>query len=118
KDADQLSGFQRYGDYISNANHNSFVLLKNVDLTGITKFIFDYSSENRNGILEARVDSQGGAVIASSPYKATGNWDKASAVTAKVTTPLSGKHDVYFFILKRDKPNNDIISLKSITFGE
>jgi cytochrome c len=92
------------------------VLLKNIDLNGIKKFTYEYASQNRDGEIEVRIDSQAGPVISLVPYTATGAWDKTSTITGNIAVPVSGRHDVYFFVIKKEKPNEDIINLKSIQF--
>jgi cytochrome c len=39
-------------------------------------------------------------------------------VTGELTQPVTGRHDVYFVVVKRDKPNEDIITLSTIGFEE
>jgi cytochrome c len=116
--ADEHSGFRRFGNNLSSGDHKSFILLKNIDLNGIRKFTYEYASKNRDGEIEVRIDSQAGPVISRAPYAATGTWDKTSTITGDVSAPVSGRHDVYFFIMKKDKPNDDIINLKSIQFEQ
>jgi cytochrome c len=114
--ADEHKGFRRFGNNLSNADHKAFVLLKNIDLNGIKKFTYEYASQNRDGEIEVRIDSQAGPVISLVPYTATGAWDKTSTITGNIAVPVSGRHDVYFFVIKKEKPNEDIINLKSIQF--
>ena len=116
--ADEHTGFRRFGNNLSSGDHKAFILLRNIDLNGIRKFTYEYASQNRDGEIEVRLDSQAGPVISRAPYKSTGAWDKTSTVTAEVAVPVSGRHDVYFFVIKRDKPNEDIINLKSIQFDQ
>jgi cytochrome c len=39
-------------------------------------------------------------------------------VTGELSGSLTGRHDVYFVVVKRDKPNDDIIALSTIGFEE
>jgi len=116
--ADEHVGFRRYGNSLSGGSHKAFILLKNIDLTGIRKFTYEYASQNRDGEIDLRLDSQAGPVISSTPYKATGSWDKAAIIQSETIEPLSGKHNLYFVVVKRNKPNDDIINLKSIQFDK
>jgi cytochrome c len=116
--ADELVGFRRFGNNLSSGDHKAYVMLKNIDLNGIKQLTYEYASQNRDGEIEVRIDSQAGPVIARTTYPATGAWDKTSMITGEVSTPVTGRHDVYFFVIKRDKPNKDIINLKSIQFGQ
>jgi len=86
-------------------------------MTGIRKFVFEYAAEKRDGEIEVRIDSQAGPVISTTPYQQTGDWDKLKLVTGEVKSPVEGRHDVYFFAIKRDKPDNDILKFISIEFG-
>jgi len=116
--ADEHTGFRRFGNNLSSGDHKAFVLLRNIDLNGIKKFTYEYASQNRDGEIQARIDSQAGPVISLVQYAATGAWDSTSTVTGNISVPVSGKHDVYFFVIKKDKPNEDIINLKSIQFEQ
>ncbi len=115
--ADAHVGFRRFGNNLSGGDHKSYILLKAIDLSGINKFIYEYTSADKDGEIEARIDSQAGPVISRAPYKATGQG-KASTITGKIDIPTAGRHDVYFIMIKKDKPNNDIINLKSIQFEQ
>ena len=116
--ADAYVGFQRFGNSLSQGSHKSYILLKNIDLTGIKKFTYEYASKDKDGTIEVRIDSQAGPIISKTDYKATTSWDKTAAVTGKVATPTIGRHDVYFFMMKPEKPNKDIINLKTIQFEQ
>jgi cytochrome c len=116
--ADAHVGFPRWGNSLSQGDHKSYILLKNVDLTGIKQFTYEYSSQNKDGEIEVRIDSQAGPVISRTPYAATGAWNAVKQVTGQITTPTAGKHDVYFVVVKRDKPNDNIINLSSILFEQ
>lgn len=115
--ADAHVGFPRWGNSLSGGDHKSYILLKDIDLTGIKNFTYEYASLDKDGTIEVRIDSKGGPVISRTPYKTTGSWDTAKKVTGEITTPTTGKHDVYFIVVKPDKPNNNIISLNTIEFG-
>ena len=111
--ADAHPGFTRWGNSLGGGNHKSHILLKKVDLTGIKQFTYDYTSR-KEGEIEVRLDSYAGPVISRTAYSATGK--EAKQLKGEITTPVSGFHDLYFVVVKRDKPNNDIINLSAITF--
>lgn len=115
---DVQSGFPRFGNNLSGGGHKAFIMLRNVDMTGIRKFIYEYSSKNRDGEIEVRIDSQAGPVISTTAYEQTGDWGTVKFVTGEVKTKIEGRHDVYFFAVKHDKPNNDILKFTSIEFGQ
>jgi len=116
--ADETKGFQRYGNNLSEGNHKSYILLKGIDLTNIKNFKYNYGSKDANGEIEVRIDSQAGPLISSTAFTPTGGLDKLSWITAQLQKPMQGKHDVYFFTIKRDKPNDKIIRLVDIQFGQ
>ena len=113
---DVQSGFARFGNNLSSGDHASYLLLKNVDLTAIMAFTFEYASRDKAGEIEVRRDSQAGPVIARTSYASTDAWDKIATVNAKIATPLNSRHDLYFIFRKPKPPNDDIINIKSVTF--
>ncbi|QJW88525.1 carbohydrate-binding protein [Spirosoma taeanense] len=117
-DADAYVGFPRWGNRLSAGGHKAYVLLKGIDMTGIKSLTYDYSSLDKDGEIELRLDSYAGPVVNRTPYKATGDWKNAGQVTAQLDKPITGKHDVYVVVVKRDKPSNNIIQLNSIEFNE
>lgn len=116
--ADAYVGFPRFGNNLSAGNHKSYVLLKNIDLTGIKSLTYEYSSADKDGEIEIRLDSYAAPVVNRIPYKATGKWNNVQPLTTTLDRPIAGKHDVYIVVVKRDKPNDGIIQLKSIQFNE
>lgn len=116
--ADAYVGFPRWGNRLSAGNHKAYVLIKDVDLTNIKSLTYDYSSVNKDGEIEVRLDSYAAPVVNRTPYKATGDWKNTKEVTATFDKPITGKHDVYIVVVKRDKPNDGIIQLNSIQFNE
>jgi cytochrome c len=116
--ADDLKGFNRYGNDLSLGNHKSFVLFKDLDLTNIKKFNFQYASKGIDGEIEVRMDSQAGPVICSTVYGDTGSWDKLAWLSGEVQKPITGKHNVFIFAIKRTKPNDGILKLSDIRFDQ
>ncbi|GAB2564668.1 ThuA domain-containing protein [Spirosoma areae] len=116
--ADAYVGFPRFGNRLGSGNHKSHVLLKDIDLTTIQSLTYEYSSLNKDGEIEVRLDSYAGPVVSRTPYKATGDWKTMHQVTGMFDKPFIGKHDVYVIVTKRDKPNDNIIQLNSIQFNQ
>ncbi len=116
--ADAQMGFARFGNNLSPGGHKSYILLKDIDLTGIRQFTYEYGSADQTGEIEVRIDSQAGPIVSTTTYGPTGSWDKLKTVTGSVAKPVSGRHDVYFFAVKRTKPNDKILKLTSIQFDE
>lgn len=113
-DADAQEGFARFGNRLSAGKHKSYVLLKNIDLTGIRKFTFGYGAKDKAGEIEVRLHSQAGPVIARVPFQPSG--DKSGEVTGELTQSVTGRNDVYFVVVKRDKPNDSVAALHTIEF--
>ncbi len=116
--ADAYVGFPRFGSRLTPAGHKAHILLKDIDLTTIQSLTFDYSSQNKAGEIEVRLDSYAGPIVSRTPYSVTGDWKKTGQVTGTFDKPITGKHDVYIIVVKRDKPNDNIIQLNSIRFDQ
>lgn len=117
-DTDAQIGFPRFGSRLTAGNHKAHLLLKDVDLTTIQSLTYDYSSLNKDGEIEVRLDSYAGPVVSRTPYKATGDWKTNQTVTGLLDKPITGQHDVYIIVVKRDKPNDKIIQLNSVRFNQ
>jgi cytochrome c len=115
--ADAYNGFNRFGNNLTNGRNKSYLLFRNVDLTTINKFIYTYSAKDKEGEIEVRIDSQAGPIIAKDKFKATGDWNKTETLISPIAVPTTGRHDVYFYMIKWDKPNNDLMNLKEIVFS-
>ncbi|MCX6218419.1 ThuA domain-containing protein [Spirosoma sp.] len=116
--ADAYVGFPRFGSRLSAGSNKAYVLLKDIDMTTIKSLTYDYSSLNKDGEIEVRLDSYAGPVVSRAPYKATGDWKTTNQVTGLLNKPFTGRHDVYVVVVKWSKPNNDIIQLNSIRFNQ
>ncbi len=117
-DADAYVGFPRWGNRLSAGNHKAYVLLKDVDMTTIKSLTFDYSSKDKDGFIDVRLDSYAGPVVSRTPFKTTGDWKSNAQVTGLFETPITGRHDVYVVVMKPDKPNDSIIQLNSMQFNQ
>ena len=114
---DAQVGFSRFGNNLTAGDHKAFMLLKNVDLTGIRQVSFEYASD-KVGFIEVRLDSQAGPVIGKAAVKSTGGFDKPATTTATFDKPVSGMHNVFFVVVKPEKPNEDIAKINTIEFVE
>lgn len=113
--ADEYPGFPRFGDNLSSGRHKGYILLKNIDLDGIKGFSYLYSADDNDGVIEVRLDSRAGPVVSKTDFTATGSDSKT--INGSLDKPVSGRHDVYFFVLKKGVPDNSgIISLREINF--
>jgi cytochrome c len=116
-DADAHPGIDRWGEGFGNAKNKSYVLFKNIDLTNIREFAFEYGSVE-DAEVEVRIESLAGPVIANGKFVSTGDWDKTQTLTAKLSNKITGRHHVYFVLLNRAKPKGDIVRLTSIDFRQ
>lgn len=116
--ADAYTGFARFRDNLSQGGHKSFILLKNIDLTGIRQFVYEYASAGQQGTIQVRMDSQAGPVISTVAFGPTGSWDTLQKVTGTLQKAISGRHDIYFFAIKPEKPNDEILKLTNIRFEQ
>ncbi|MGV3505334.1 MAG: ThuA domain-containing protein [Adhaeribacter sp.] len=114
-EADQLHRITRNGNNLSPAGQGAFLMFKDIDLTGIRQLTYRLASENRSGTLELRLDSPKGPVVSTVPFAATGAWDKRTEVTADLQ-PTTGRHNLYIMPVKKDLPNNELLSLDWIEF--
>ena len=116
--ADEHNGFARFGNNLASGGHKAYILLKNIDLTGIKQFSYRYSTRESKGVIEVRLDSRAGEVVSTTPFTPTGPGDTTNIVTGKLDRAVSGRHDVYFFVMKHDKPYDEKIGLTEIMFKE
>jgi len=114
--ADAYVGFARFRDNLSQGGHKSYILLRNIDLSGIGQFIFEYASNDQTGHIQVRIDSQAGPVISTAAFMPTSSWDMFKKISGKIEKPVSGRHDIYFIALKPEKPNSEILKLNNIRF--
>ncbi len=114
--ADDISGFPRFRDDLSEGGDNAYLHMKNIDLTGTSAFNFTYGSKDDGGEIEVRLDSRAGLVIGRAAIQRTGSFDKTTGLTIKLDAPVSGRHDVYFYIVKRGRPGNPFIKMKRVGF--
>lgn len=115
--ADAHVGFERYRDNLGHGGNAAYILLKDIDLTGIKRFIYEYNATT-DGVIEVRIDSRAGPVIAKTSFEASEHWEVNDSLEAVIGQPVSGKHDVYFIIVRHEKPNQGIINIQYITMGQ
>lgn len=111
EDADVLSNAQRFRR-VAGGPDKAYLVFKNIDLKGISKLTYSYSSSNE-GIVEVRTGSVKGSVISRLDFTATGGRGKY----AELSTPLQdpgGKHDLYFVFKKKNGSVNENAPLLGI----
>lgn len=109
-------GFERFRNSLSEGDNKGYILLKQTDLNGIKKFTFNYAS-TLDGEIEVRRDSRAGPLIAKIRYHSTGSFDKYADIESQINSTVTGRHDLYFIIRRKQSPYKGIIKLGTITFG-
>jgi cytochrome c len=116
-DADLYVGIDRWRETFGRARNRSYLMLRNVDLTGIREITYEYGAKNRSGEIEVRLESLAGPVISRTPFKPTGDWDEREKVTTSIEPP-PGRHHVYLIVISTEKTGDDLMKLWSFEFGE
>jgi cytochrome c len=116
--ADDISGFPRFRNDLSEGGDNEYLAMKNIDLSGIASINFTCGSKDGGGEIEVRLDSRAGPIIGTVTIPQTGSFDKTINLTTMLNTPVSGRHDIYFYAVKRSRPNSAVIKIKRIGFSE
>lgn len=115
EDADQVRNIGRSSSHLGSIHNKSWFLLKDIDLKDVHKITYNYSSLNRDGVLEVHVKSPKGQIIGTLNFKQTGDWNKFIEVTAPITDP-GGKNDLYFVFRKDEEPNQHLFTLDWLEF--
>ncbi len=86
------------GVYISEINTGDFIKVREVDFgaAGPRQFTAAVASALQGGTVEVHADALDGTLVASLAVPHTGGWEKWQTLTAAVTSPVTGKHDLYF----------------------
>jgi cytochrome c len=116
EDADVMSNAQRFGRAAGGPN-KAYLLFKKIDLTGISKLNYSYSSSG-DGIVEVHTGSAKGPIISTLDFTPTGGRGKYAELSAPLNNP-GGKHDLYFVFKKKDEKVNDntpLIGIDWISF--
>ncbi|HEU5079073.1 MAG TPA: ThuA domain-containing protein [Opitutaceae bacterium] len=114
--ADEHVGFQRYRDSLGLGNNKAYLRFKAIDLTTLTGFSVGYRA-NQAGVIEVRLDSFAGPLIARSAFVPTPQSEASPAPSvAQLQKPQTGKHDLYFIFRKTTPPDEAIISPQWVEF--
>jgi cytochrome c len=117
EDADVLRNVDKSDKQLGSIHNGSYFGFKNIDLKDINKLTYLYSSLNRNGSIEVHIDSPKGPIVSKADFTATGAWAKYQELSAPVSTTATGRHDLYFVIVKDTAPNQHLISIDWISFS-
>ncbi len=112
-EADSVHNIAKQGRRLGNISHQSFFVLKAIDLKGIDQLTYHYASLDQTATIEVRTDSPTGPVISTVNTTPTGDRRKFADVSAPIQNP-GGKHDLYFVFTKPDGKN--LLSLEWVAF--
>jgi cytochrome c len=115
EEADALRNISRRDNALGGIHHKSYFVLKQIDLKGMRKITYRYSSLQAAATLEVHVNSPKGPVISTLTYPATGSWDAYKEITTTIQDP-GGKNDLYFVFKKEDLPNRHLFDADWIEF--
>lgn len=115
EDADSVNNINSSAQELGAIHNKSFFVFRNIDLKGIRKVTYNYSSLNRDATLEIHTGSVSGPVISKLDFKATGSWEKFKEVTVPVKDP-GGKNDLYFVFSKEQQPDQHLFTLDWFEF--
>lgn len=115
--ADAHVGYERFRDSLSGGCSPSHLMFRDIDLTGVTSIVCEYSAQDEGGLIEFRVDSYAGPLIASSKIQPTGSWEKTASTTLTWPVVLTGKHDIYLIVLRSHPPDDRVAVMRSVTFN-
>ena len=101
-----------------NAKNKSYILLRNIDLTGIKSLTYEYSAEKRSGEIVVRIESLGGPVISKVDFTPTGGENNHQTLTSKIDKPISGRHHVYIIFQNQEKTMDDLCKLWTFSFNQ
>jgi len=93
-----ISQNNQVGVYVSSARAKGYIKVREVNFgtTSPTSFTASLAAGLDGGVLDARLDSLKGPVIASIKLSRTGSWDVFKPFTSTLTREVKGKHDVFF----------------------
>ncbi len=114
-EADSLYKIDRQGKRLGNIKHQSYFVLKAIDLKDIDKLTYHYASKDQAAAITVHTDSPTGPVISTVSYAATGDGRTYADVSAPVQNP-GGKHDLYFVFEKADAGDKTLGSLNWVVF--
>ena len=115
EEADILYNLQRNEWRLNGIHHGSYFVFKNVDLRDVSHLTYRYSSLDKNGTLQVRLDAATGPVISTFAFQKTGAWNSYTTQSVPVTDP-GGLHDLYFVFAKNDTPNRNLASIDWVRF--
>ncbi|MES2732287.1 MAG: ThuA domain-containing protein [Bacteroidota bacterium] len=106
EEADRFYNLDKQEFGVGSIRNKGYFVLKNIDLQGVSRITYRYTSKDNSATIEVHQDSPKGPVISLLPYAPTGNWDTKKELSTAIQAPV-GKHDLYFvFVNNEGKKNN------------
>lgn len=94
------------GQYLSDIHNGDYTMLRSVNFRsgGPAKVSASVASALRGGVIEVRIDSISGALVALLEVPHTGGWEEWMTVEAPAQIEVPGRHDLYFVYRGRKGP--------------
>ena len=116
-EVDPLSGFRRF---LWNITNSSYLSIQGVDFgdngSGASSFTVRVASSLNGGVIEARLDSFDGALIATIDVPNTGGENSFTNVSTSTVVGASGCHDLYLVFLGSISPPVNLFNMVSWRF--
>jgi beta-xylosidase len=86
------------GVYVSSTRSKGYIKMREVNFGAQSPKTFTASlaAGLDGGILEVRLDSVSGSLLSSINVPRTGGWENFTTLSSKLSSEVTGKHDVYF----------------------
>ena len=96
----------RTGVYVADIHNGDWIKVRNVDFGsgGPSRFKVSVASALRGGVIEVRMDSVAGPLVARIDVPGTGGWESWKTLEAKALMEVTGVHDIYFVFTGRKGP--------------
>ncbi|WP_207503641.1 PQQ-dependent sugar dehydrogenase [Telluribacter humicola] len=115
EEADTLYQIRKQRTALSAIKDQSYFMLRNIDLKGIQKLTYRYSSPNKDAKVEVHTGSPTGPVISTFDLKPTGDWKEFKDAMAPLKAP-AGKHNLYFVFVRKEEPDAPLASVDWVRF--
>ena len=121
EDADSVNQAKQYpsetgiGFYMGEIHTGSYLLFRQIDLSGIGSMTVKLASLNRTGTIALHLDLPTGPVVSVLSFQPTDSWLNWTEYTAPVR-PTMSLHNLYVVFTQPTPPNNDLLNIDWIRF--
>src|SRR5688572_25892011 len=115
EEAEVLYNLEKNEWRLGSIHHGSWFVFRNVDLRDVTHLTYRYSSLDKSGTLQVRLDGATGPVVSTLGFQKTGAWNSYTMATVPIRDP-GGLHDLYFVFSKTDTPNRNLATMDWVRF--